>query len=114
MGKKVEGVIASSDKKVDGKVLPQQEIEAIKKSEGQPIPEHVKSKLEAELNTDLSSIRVHTGDNAFRLANAVGATAFAVGDHIFFAAGKYEPNSAEGRHLLAHELTHVVQQGGGK
>ncbi len=114
MGKKDEGVIVSSDKKVDGKVLPKQEVEALKKSEGQPIPAFVKSQLEAELNTDLSAIRVHSGDNAFRVTNAMGAQAFTIGNDIFFESGRYDPISQEGRRLLAHELTHVVQQRDGK
>lgn len=61
---------------------------------------------------DFSDVRVHTGTAAAAAAQAVQADAFTVGNHLVFDAGRYLPSSREGRHLLAHELAHVVQQGG--
>ena len=61
---------------------------------------------------DFSGVRVHTGGEADHLNRAVDAKAFATGKDIFFREGAYQPGSTEGRGLLAHELTHVVQQSG--
>jgi uncharacterized protein DUF4157 len=62
---------------------------------------------------DLGDVRVHTDDSAGRSAQQLGARAFTVGAHVVFSPGSYAPGSAAGRDLLAHELTHVVQQRGG-
>jgi Domain of unknown function (DUF4157) len=60
---------------------------------------------------DLSAVRLHTGAGAQRAAAGLAARAFTVGKDIAFGAGQYQPESQEGRKLLAHELTHTVQQG---
>lgn len=62
---------------------------------------------------DFSRVRVHSDGRAAESAAAVGARAYAVGRHVVFGAGEYAPSTAGGRQLLAHELTHVVQQGEG-
>src|SRR6266849_2603310 len=59
---------------------------------------------------DLSRIRVHTDAAAVAAARAVHADAFTVGQHLVFDAGRYSPNTHQGRHLLAHELAHSMQQ----
>jgi hypothetical protein len=61
---------------------------------------------------DLSDVRVHTDDTADRLNTAVSARAFATGTDVYFASGEYNPGSADGDRLIAHELAHVVQQRG--
>ena len=61
---------------------------------------------------DLSDVRVHTDDNADRLNRSVSARAFATGTDVYFARGEYQPGSADGDRLIAHELAHVVQQRG--
>jgi hypothetical protein len=81
---------------------------------GNPLPEHVRSQLEAGLNTDLSKVRVHTDSEADMLAKSVNAVAFTSGQDIFFQSGKFEPNTKTGYELLAHEVTHTVQQAGGQ
>jgi Domain of unknown function (DUF4157) len=63
------------------------------------------------MGADLSGVRVHTGDRADRLSRSMQAAAFTTGSDIFFRSGAYQPESRSGRELLAHELTHVVQQG---
>ena len=61
---------------------------------------------------DLSDVRVHTDDRADQLNRSVSARAFATGTDVFFARGEYNPGSAAGDRLIAHELAHVVQQRG--
>jgi pyrrolidone-carboxylate peptidase len=69
--------------------------------------------MEQRLGHDFGQVRVHTDAAAARSASDVQARAYTVGSHVVFAAGRYQPATDRGRHLLAHELTHVVQQGGG-
>ncbi len=66
------------------------------------------------MGADFGGVRVHTGAQADRLSRSVSAEAFTVGSDIFFRKGSYTPSAASGQRLLAHELTHVVQQGGSK
>lgn len=66
--------------------------------------------MESLFGRDFSRVRVHADDQAARVARGVGAHAFTVGSHIVFGAGTFAPATRNGRHLLAHELTHVVQQ----
>jgi hypothetical protein len=103
-------VVKSSDKKIDGKVLPKSELAVLQKLKGEPIPTCLRKDLEAKLLADLSAVRVHVDANAFRVASAIGARCFSLGNDVYFNGGQYNPNTNEGRDLLAHELTHVVQQ----
>lgn len=66
--------------------------------------------MENRLQRDLSAVRVHTTPTAAKSATALNAAAYTLGHNIVFAPGRYSPNSPDGRRLLAHELTHVVQQ----
>jgi phage-related protein len=68
--------------------------------------------MEARFGMNLSPVRIHTGPQAARLNEVLHAHAFAVGEHIAFNAGSYQPESASGRFLLAHELAHVAQARG--
>jgi hypothetical protein len=70
--------------------------------------------MEARFGHDFSGVRVHTDALAARSAGAVSAHAYTVGSHVVFASGRYAPTSREGQRLLAHELTHVVQQEGAR
>jgi Domain of unknown function (DUF4157) len=67
--------------------------------------------MESRFGTDFSGVRIHTGSQAVQMSRELNAQAFTVGNDVFFNEGKYSPNSDSGRHLLAHELTHTVQQG---
>lgn len=78
---------------------------------GETLPSKTKSFFEAKLNADLSKVRIHNNNDASLLALTIGARAFTYKNYIVFNKGEYNPESAEGKHLLAHELTHVVQQG---
>ena len=81
-------------------------------SSGQPLPRVLRLQLERVLRTDLSAVQVHHGQAAAAAAAQQRADAFAVGAHIFFAAGKFAPQSRAGRWLVAHEVAHTVQQRG--
>src|SRR6202022_1996754 len=70
--------------------------------------------MESRFLTDFADVRVHIDSAAEQSATALDADAFTTGRDIYFASGKYAPASVEGRHLLAHELTHVVQQAEGQ
>jgi hypothetical protein len=92
------------------------EIAADIKSEkggGSALDDNTKSDMEGHLGADLSGVRVHTGSQADNLNRSVRAEAFTTGNDVFFKSGKYSPESSDGRGLLAHELTHVVQQRSG-
>lgn len=78
---------------------------------GSPLPESSRSFMESRFGTDFSHVRVHTGDYAARLSSDLNAKAFTVGRDIYLNSKNYSPESSEGRHLLAHELTHTLQQG---
>lgn len=68
--------------------------------------------MERRLGHDFSRVRVHTDSRAVESARSLGARAYTVGSDVVFGAGEYAPSATEGRRLLAHELTHVVQQSG--
>ncbi|HLJ98630.1 MAG TPA: DUF4157 domain-containing protein [Streptosporangiaceae bacterium] len=78
---------------------------------GHPLPDHVRRPMEQALGADFGGVRLHTDARADQLTRSVRAQAFTTGQDIFFRHGQYHP-SGPGREVLAHELTHVVQQGG--
>jgi hypothetical protein len=71
-----------------------------------------RSFMENRFGRDFAGVRVHHDSKAAAAAQAIGARAFTTGNDIFFNSGEYQPNSSSGRQLIAHELTHTVQQGG--
>lgn len=81
---------------------------------GNPLPEAVQRHLEQGLNHDLSKVRIHDDTEADKLAKGVNAIAFTTGNDIFFQSGKFNPNTQSGIELLAHEVTHTVQQSKGQ
>jgi len=87
-------------------------VEEVLRSEGRPLEASVRALMESRLGHDFSHVRVHTDARAAESASAVGALAYTVGRDVVFASGQYRPETREGRRLLAHELAHVVQQGG--
>ncbi len=82
-------------------------------SGGKALDGGVRSFMESRFGHDFGAVRIHTGAQAAESAQAVNARAYTVGNDVVFGAGEYNPSSTGGRHLLAHELTHVIQQGGG-
>ena len=83
-----------------------------RKSSGSELPGVDRQKLEDHFGADLSGVRIHSDHEAAALNRELNAQAFTVGSDVFMAEGKYNPGSSEGQGLLAHELTHVGQQGG--
>lgn len=81
---------------------------------GIQLPGKVNSEVSQKIGADFSNVNIHTGSEASRLNQSLGARAFTHGSDVFFNSGEYNPGSREGKRLLAHELTHVVQQGGVK
>ncbi len=77
---------------------------------GGQVPLPLRGIVERQLGQDFSSVRMHTGKDAASQADALDAAAFAKGEHIYFAAGAYDPRSQAGAGLIAHELAHVAQQ----
>lgn len=71
---------------------------------------NTKSEMEQGFGLDFSEVNIHTDSNAIQMSKSIGAKAFTRGNDIYFNKGQYNPSSKEGRHLLAHELTHTVQQ----
>lgn len=83
-------------------------------SGGEPLSLAVRDYFEPRFGRDLSHVRVHIGVEAQIAAQGIHARAYTLRNHIAFASGQYAPNSQDGRRLLAHELTHTFQQGGGR
>jgi hypothetical protein len=77
---------------------------------GQPLDENSQARFEQALGIDLSGVKIHTDQSATRSARELGARAYTVGHNIVFDAEHYAPETTAGRRLMAHELTHVVQQ----
>lgn len=88
-------------------------VRAVASSPGQPLAADTRAFFEPRFGWDFSSVRVHADRPADESARAVNAVAYTVGRDIVFAAGQFSPGTREGQQLLAHELTHVVQQSSG-
>ncbi|MFN6485359.1 MULTISPECIES: DUF4157 domain-containing protein [unclassified Nostoc] len=80
---------------------------------GQPLDASLQQSMGQAMGTDFSGVRVHTDAQADQLNQSIQAKAFTTGQDVFFKQGAYNPSSIAGQELLAHELTHVVQQNGG-
>ena len=91
-----------------------QVVQDVLHSPGHPLDSPAQSFFAGRFGHDFSHIRVHSDSLASVSAASIGARAYTVGSHIAFAGGQYSPTSLEGRRLLAHELTHAVQQQGGR
>lgn len=99
---------------VDGRVMGQApaSVHEVIRSPGRPLDARIRAGMESRLGHDFSRVRVHSDGRAGKSAAAVGAAAYTVGKHIVFAPRRYAPDTAAGGRLIAHELTHVVQQHG--
>jgi hypothetical protein len=84
-----------------------------KRGSGQPLEPEVRSQMEGAFGHEFSDVQIHTNASADGLAKDLRAKAFTLGKDVFFREGAYQPNSEAGKGLLAHELTHVVQQESG-
>jgi hypothetical protein len=84
------------------------------KEAGAPLDAPTRTKAESAFGADFRGVRVHRDASAEHASQALGARAFTIGRDIYFGSGMYSPDSAAGFKLLAHELTHTLQQGGGQ
>jgi hypothetical protein len=100
---------------MEGGELPEETTQQIDqaRSGGRSLDGTTRKSMESAFDADFGGVRVHTGAAADRLNGELSARAFTTGSDIFFRQGEYDPSRSSGRELLAHELTHVVQQGGG-
>jgi hypothetical protein len=85
---------------------------AARRGGGRSLDTATRERVGVSLGDPLTDVRVHDDADAAKLARAVSASAFTTGSDVYFASGQYRPGTAEGDRLLAHELTHVVQQRG--
>ncbi|PKV49123.1 uncharacterized protein DUF4157 [Aquimarina sp. MAR_2010_214] len=81
-------------------------------SKGNKLSGDTKNEMESGFGADFSHVNIHTDSNAVQMSQELGAQAFTHGTDIYFNKGKYNPSSKDGKHLLAHELTHTIQQRG--
>ena len=88
-------------------------VDEVLSSPGQPLDPATRTFMEPRFGHDFAKVRVHTNNRAAESVEAVNARAYTVGNHIVFGAGQHEPGGSRGQRLLAHELTHVVQQNDG-
>ncbi len=79
---------------------------------GQPLDKATRDYFEPRFETDFSHIRIHTGSKAEKSASAINAHAYTLGNSVVFGRGQYQPQTIQGKRLLAHELTHTMQQNG--
>ena len=82
-------------------------------SSGTPLPTEVRADMEGRFGTSFGDVRVHNDGAAHESAKSVNAQAYTVGSNIVFQRDTYDPSSDAGKHMIAHELTHVVQQRNG-
>lgn len=78
---------------------------------GKPLPGKTRAEMESAIGTDFSGVNIHTDASAVQMNEELGAQAFTHGRDVYFNSGKYSPENSSGQHLLAHELTHTLQQG---
>ena len=88
-------------------------VHEVLRSPGQPLDPATRAFMEPRFGYDFSRVRVHSGAVAEQSARDVNANAYTVRHNIVFGAGRFAPGTRQGRQLIAHELTHVVQQNGG-
>lgn len=88
-------------------------VQDVLNSRGQPLDPATRGLMEARFGHDFSKVRVHTDARASESAHAINALAYTVGSDVVFGAGRYAPDSSQGKRLLAHELAHTIQQAPG-
>jgi len=103
--KKSDNNSSNSSGQIEGRLM-------TSKGNGGLIPTQTRAEMEHSFGADFSGVRIHNDSSAAHLSQDLGAHAFTHGSDIYFNSGKYDTGSTAGKHLLAHELTHVVQQGG--
>jgi hypothetical protein len=110
----VQRVVALAQRRQDEREVDPSVESAIerKRGSGSALDHGVRREMESNFGADFRDVRLHTDAEAGALNQAVNAKAFTTGKDLFFSPGAYTPSTSAGRQLLAHELTHVVQQSG--
>lgn len=111
-GKRESQQIAKRATSLDPKIGPGSDgqFAGIPNIPGEPLDQHIAKRLKTHFQADLSGVRVHTSPEAAESAADLNALAYTFGRDVYFAHGMYAPSTAEGQHLLAHEVAHVIQQ----
>ncbi|MCO7183847.1 DUF4157 domain-containing protein [Tenacibaculum sp. XPcli2-G] len=107
-----EAVQSKTEKSTSTKNKPSFESKLKRGKGGQKMDAQTRSEMESGFGADFSRVNIHNNSEAAQMNQEIGAQAFTHGNDIYFNKGKYNPNSKEGKHLLAHELTHTIQQKG--
>jgi len=92
-------------------VSPDMESQIAHPTGGSEMDDMTRSGMESSFGADFSQVKIHTDQHAVQMSRSLGAQAFTHGNDIYFNEGNYKPSADSGRHLLAHELTHTLQQG---
>jgi hypothetical protein len=110
-----EDPVVQRKSKTGGQLVPTHIENNLKASKGagSPLPETTRGQMESSFGADLGNVRIHDNGAAAAMNKDLHAQAFTHGSDIYFNTGKYDTGSKDGKHLLAHELTHVRQQTGG-
>jgi hypothetical protein len=87
-----------------------EKVESVVRSSGRPLDAETRRTMESRIGFDFSKVRIHTDAKAAASARSLGAHAYTMGSAVVFGEGEYSPQTTQGRRLMAHELTHVVQQ----
>jgi len=103
----------TGDGDASGKAAPSVVSDVLSSGSGRPMESGTRQFMESRFGQDFSQVRVHTDSRAAESASAIQARAYTSGRDVVFGSGEYQPGSTEGQRLLAHELVHVGQQGGG-
>jgi hypothetical protein len=99
----------------DGEITPEFDSKlSSSKGGGQSLGDSTRNEMETKMGADFGAVKVHIGSEAHGMSESINAKAFTHGQDVYFKNGEFNPNSAQGKELLAHELTHTVQQTKGK
>lgn len=104
---------AAVSRDVEGEEERSPVLDVVNSGGGQALDNDTRADMESRLGADFSDVRVHTDSAAHNSAKAVNAHAYTVGSNVVFQRDKYNPTSSDGKLMLAHELTHVIQQRSG-
>jgi hypothetical protein len=97
----------------DQSYLPSSVTSVLQSNTGEPLPKSIQANMEGALGANLGKVSIHRDSHAALAAEDINAEAFTAGQDIYFGAGRYAPETKEGKKLLAHELVHTIQQGNG-
>jgi Domain of unknown function (DUF4157) len=110
MGKEGTAKIGNDSAAVASKAMSRQGVNHLFRNGGQSLNSNLQAEMGARFGYDFSHVRLHADRESAEFADSIGANALTVGNHVIFGNGKYRPDDFDGRRLIVHELTHVVQQ----